>query len=155
MINGPKWQFSTILPLFWAAMGSNIFLFHLFHASWSEITHRKNHRKYYFHENQYFWHFWSKTLIRRAWYRTLLSKMALAGSNMGVHQKYRKLFLTKITHRKMVRKRFFHENWYFWHFWGKNWKNGLCTKVLFFNFAHFFDRIKKYRKYKKIVSPND
>ena len=138
MINGPKWQFFTILPLFWAAMGSNIFLFHLFHASWSEITHRKNHRKYFFHENQYFWHFWPKTLIQRAWYRTLLSKMALAGSNIGVCQKYRKPFLTEITHRKIVRKRFFHENWYFWHFWAKNWKNGLCAKVSFFNFAYFF-----------------
>ena len=129
---------STILPLFWAAMGSNIFLFHLFHASWSKITHRKNHRKYYFHENQYFWHFWPKTLIRRAWYRTLLRKMALAGSNIGVCQKYRKHFLSEITHRKIVRKRFFHENWYFWHFWAKNWKNGPCAKVGFFYFAHFF-----------------
>ena len=27
MINGPKWPFFTILPLFWAAMGSNIFFF--------------------------------------------------------------------------------------------------------------------------------
>ena len=104
MINGPKWPFFTFLPLFWAAMGSNIFfLFHLFHASWSEITHRKNHRKYFFHEKQYFWHFWPKTLIQRACYRTLLSKMALADSNIGVRQKYRKPCLSEITHRKILK----------------------------------------------------
>ena len=142
MINGPKWPFFTILPLFWGAMGSNIFLFHLFHASWSKITHRKNHRKYFLHENQYFWHFCPKTLIWRAWYRTLLSKMALAGSNISVCHKYRKPFLTENTLRKIPRKRFFHENWYFWHFWTKNWKNGPCAKVFFFDFAHFFIKSK-------------
>ena len=33
--------------------------------------------------------------------------MALVGSNIGVHQKYRKPFLSKITHRKIPRKGFF------------------------------------------------
>ena len=54
----------------------------------------------------------------KGWYRTLLCKMALAGSNIDFCQKYRKL--SEITHRKIPRKRFFHENWYFWHFWAKN-----------------------------------
>ena len=48
MINGPKWPFFTILPLFELQWGLIFFLFHLFHASWSEITHSKNHRKYFF-----------------------------------------------------------------------------------------------------------
>ena len=65
-------------------------------------------------------------------YHPLFSKMSLAGSNIGVCQKYRKHFRSEITHRKIVRKRFFHENWYFWHFWAKNWKNRPCTKVFFF-----------------------
>ena len=136
-------------------MGSNIFLFHLFHASWSEITHRKNHRKYYFHENQYFWHFWPKTLIRRAWYRTLLSKMALAGSNIGVCQKLGKPFLSNITYRKIPKRDFFMKIDIFGIFGPKTEKMGHARKCLFFNFAHFFDQIKKYRKYKKIVSQND
>ena len=113
-------HFSQFCPFFELQWGLIFFLFHLFHASWSEITHRKNHGKYFFHENPYFWHFWPKTLIQRAWYHTLLNKMALVGSNIGICQKYRKSFLTKITHRKIVRKRFFHENLYFWHFWVKN-----------------------------------
>ena len=89
-------------------------------------------------------------------YHTLLSKMALAGSNICVCQKYRKPFLTEITHRKILRKRFFHENWYFWHFWAKNWKNGPCAKVTFFRFCPFFlIESKSIENTKKIVSPND
>ena len=92
----------------------------------------------------------------KGWYRTLLSKMALACSNVVVCQKYRKLFLTEITHRKIVRKRFFHENWYFWHFWDKNWKNGPCAKVPFFRFCPFFlIKSKSIENTKKLVSPND
>ena len=120
-------------------MGSNIFLFHLFHTSWSEITHRKNHRKYFFHENQYFWHFWPKTLIRRAWYCTLLSKMALAGSNIVVCHRYGKPFLTEITHRKNLRIGFFQENSYFWHFLGRKLKKwAVHESEFFFNFALFY-----------------
>ena len=33
--------------------------------------------------------------------------MALAGSNIGVCQKYRKHFLSEITHRKLLEKDFF------------------------------------------------
>ena len=136
-------HFSQFCPFFELQGGLIFFSSHLFHASWSEITNRKDHRKYFFHENQYFWHFYPKTLIQRAWYRTLLSKMALAGSNIGVHQNYSEPFLSEITHRKILRKRFFDENWYFWHFWSKNWKNGPCAKVLFLDFAHFLKSNQK------------
>ena len=50
--------------------------------------------------------FGQKPHIQKACYCTVLSKMDLAGSNIGVHQKYRKPFLSEITHRK----RFFDEN---------------------------------------------
>ena len=36
----------------------------------------------------------------------------------------------------------------------KTGKMGCAQKWVFFNFAHFFDWIKKYSKWKKIVSPN-
>ena len=97
--------------------------------------------------------FGQKTLIQRAWYRTLLSKMALAGSNIGFCQKYRKPFLTKITYRKIVRKGIFHENLYFWHFWAKNWKNGPCAKVPFFRFCPFFLIKSKSIENTKKLSP--
>ena len=91
-------------------MGSNIFYFTYSMPVGQKLLIEKIIENIFFDENQYFWHFWPKTLIQRAWYCTLLSKMALAGSNIGVCQKYRKPFLTEITHRKIVRKRFFHEN---------------------------------------------
>ena len=37
----------------------------------------------------------------------------------------------------------------------KTEKMGHAQKWVFFDFDHFFDQIKKYRKYKKIFSPND
>ena len=89
----------------------------------------------------------------KGWYRTLLSKMTLAGSNIGVCRKYRKPFLTKITHRKIVRKGTFHENWYFWHCWAKNWKNGRYTKVGFFRFCPFFLIESKSIENTKKLSP--
>ena len=103
-------HFSQFCPFFELQWGLIFFYFTYFMPVGQKLLIEKIIEIFFLHENQYFWHFWPKTLIQRAWYHTLLSKMALAGSNIGVRQKYRKHFLSEITHRKILRKRFFHEN---------------------------------------------
>ena len=91
--------------------------------------------------------------IRRTQYRTVLRKMALAGTNTHFREKWRKHFLSEITHRTNLRKGFFHENGYFWHFWAKNCKNGPCRKVIFFHFLPLFLTKSKSVKNEKFSSP--
>ena len=79
--------------------------------------------------------------------------MALAGTNTHFREKWRKHFLSKITHRTNLRKGFFHENGYFWHFWAKNCKNGPCTKVIFFHFCQLFLTKSKSVKNEIFSSP--
>ena len=127
-------HFSQFCPFFEMQWGLIFFYFTYSMPVGQKLLIEKIIENIFFMKINIFGIFWPKTLIQRAWYRTLLSKMALAGSNIGVRQKYKKPFLSEITHRK----RFFHENWYFWHFWAKNWKNGPCAKVGFFQFCPFF-----------------
>ena len=65
------------------------------------------------------------------------------------------LFWPKLLIEKLLEKDFFMKIDIFGIFWPKTEKMGRVQKWVFFNFSHFFDWIKKYRKYKKIVSSND
>ena len=103
-------HFSQFCPFFELQWGLIFFYFTYSMPVDQKLLIEQNHRKYFFNENQYFRHFWPKTHIQKACYCTVLSKMDLVGSNIGVRQKYRKPFLSEITHRKNLRKRFLHEN---------------------------------------------
>ena len=79
--------------------------------------------------------------------------MVLAGSNIGVRQKYRKPFLSKITHRKFLEKYFFKKIDIFGIFGPKTEKMGRVQKWVFFDFAHFFVIESKSIENTKKLSP--
>ena len=78
--------------------------------------------------------------------------MALAGSNIGVRQKYKNIFCLKLLIEKFLEKKFFTKINIFGIFGAKTEKMGDARKFLFFNFAHFFIKSKSIEN-EKFYSP--
>ena len=123
---------------FLAAMGSNIHKFHLFHASWSEITHRKNHRKYFFMKINIFGIFGQKSSFRGPGTVPFSAKWVSQVQILVFVKSIENFFWPKLLIEKIQEKEFFMKIDIFGIFWPKTEKMGHAWKWVSFQFCPFF-----------------
>ena len=131
-------HFSQFCPIFELQWGLIFFLFHLFHASWSEITHRKNHRKLFFMKINIFGIFGQKPSFRGPGTVPSSAKWLQQVQIQVFVKSIENLFYPKLLIEKFLEKDFLMKIDIFVIFGPKTEKNGPCAKVPLFRFCPFF-----------------
>ena len=127
MINGPKWSFFTILPLFELQWGLIFFYFTYSMSVGQKLLIEKILENIFFMEINIFGIFDQKPFWRTP-----------------IFEPTRAILLRRVRYAEFQPEGLVPY---------PSQQNG--SSGFFFDIAHFFYQIKKYRKYKKIVFPND